>query len=165
MKLNQYIYNVNYQVHEEDLCALEIRSLFNLQLEGKVFFSSKELDPSISPFLKTRLEIIYKTSSFSDIIELIKKDKITSHDFVVKYLELFSGDPYIKKRRELCKGIGLIVQGFPSFTSPKTTFGISFYKGNWYFGILVANNNKWKAQINKTVTIYVGDLIKKSFHT
>ncbi|QZY56838.1 TRM11 family SAM-dependent methyltransferase [Crassaminicella profunda] len=149
MKLNQYIYNVNYQVQEEDLCALEIRSLFNFHLEGKVFFSSKEVEPSISPFLKTRLKIIYKTSSFSDIIELIKKDKITSQDFVVKYLELFSGDPYIKKRKELCKEIGLVVEGFPSFTSPKTTFGISFYKGSWYFGILVANNSEWKAHNTK----------------
>ena len=149
MKLNQYIYNVNYQVHEEDLSALEIRSLFNFQLEGKVFFSSKEVEPSISPFLKTRLEIIYKTTSFLDIIELIKKDKITADDFVVKYLELSSEDPYIKNSRELCKEIGLIVQGEPSFTSPKITFGISFYKGNWYFGILVANNTKWKAHNTK----------------
>lgn len=149
MKLNQYIYNVNYQVYEEDLCALEIRSLFNYNLDGKVFFSSKQVDPSISPFLKNRLEIIYKTSSFSDIIELIIKDKITSHDFIVKYLELFSGDPYVKKRKEICKEIGLRIQGFPSFSSPKTTFGITFYKGSWYFGILVANNPKWKEHNTK----------------
>jgi len=149
MKLNQYIYNVNYQVHEEDLCALEVRSLFNIELEGKVFFENKQIDPSISPFLKNRLEIIYKTSSFSDIIELIEKNKITSHDFKVKYLELFSGDPYLKKRRELCKEVGLRIQGFPSFSSPKTTFGISFFKGCWYFGILVENNPIWKAHNRK----------------
>ncbi|GAA0178593.1 methyltransferase [Clostridium sediminicola] len=144
MNHNQYIYNVKYQVYEEDLCALEIRSLFNYNLDGKVFFSSKHIDPSISPFLKNRLEIIYKTSSLSEVIELIKKDKIKAHDFLVKYVELVSGDSYVKKRKEICKDVGFRIQGFPSFSAPKNTFGITFYQGSWYFGILVTNNPKWK---------------------
>ncbi len=149
MNLNKYLYNVNYPVYEKDLCALEIRSLFNYNLDGKVFFSNVQVDPSISPFLKNRLEIIYKASSFSDILELIKKEKIISEDFKVKYFELFSGDPYFKKRKEICKEIGLIIEGFPSFLSPKTTFGITFYEENWYFGILVTNNTEWKQHNTK----------------
>ena len=144
MKQNQYIYNVNYQYHEEELCALEIKSLFNFHLEGKVFFSSKQVDPSISPFLKNRLEIIYKTSSFLEITQLIEKDKIASHHFIVKYLELLSDDLSFKKRREICKEVGLRIDGEPSFSSAENTFGISFYKGSWYFGILVANNSIWR---------------------
>ncbi len=146
---NQYIYNLSYPDYEEDLCALEVKSLFNLSLDGKVFFSSKQVDPSISPYLKQRLEIAYRTSSFSDIIELLEKNTITLNDFKVEYLKLFSDDPYAKKRKELCKEVGFRIQGFPSFTSPKTTFGITFYKDNWYFGVLAKNNRKWKKHNSK----------------
>ncbi len=45
-------------------------------MKGKVFFLSIQIEPSISPFLKDSLEIIYKTSYFLDIIELITKDKV-----------------------------------------------------------------------------------------
>jgi tRNA G10 N-methylase Trm11 len=147
--MNQYIYNVKYRVYEEDLCALEVKALFNYRLEGKTFFSDKEIDPAISPFLRNRLKIIHKNSSLSCIIELVKKNKIVSNDFIVKYVELLNDDPFVKKRREICKDLGLEIAGIPSFNDPKTTFGITFYKGSWYFGILVVNNLKWKEHIRK----------------
>ncbi|WP_461206309.1 TRM11 family SAM-dependent methyltransferase [Clostridium sp. DL1XJH146] len=149
MNFNQYMYNVNYRIYEKELCALELRSLFNYNLEEKIFFSNKRINPSSSPFIKNRLEIIYKTSSFSDILKLIKKDKVKAKDFKVVYLEILRDDPYFKKRKEISKEIGLIIEGFPSFSSPEIVFGITFYKENWYFGILLANNAIWKEHNKK----------------
>ena len=37
-KENKYFYVVNYPQYEKELCKLEIKSLFNLELEGKTFF-------------------------------------------------------------------------------------------------------------------------------
>ncbi|SHH76764.1 TRM11 family SAM-dependent methyltransferase [Clostridium grantii] len=146
---NEYIYNVNYQVYEKDLCVLEIKSLFNCSIQDKVFFSNKEVNPYISPFLKNRLKIIYKTSCFLDILEFVENEKITAQDFMVKYLELFTGDNNAKKGKEISKKIGLRITGFPCFSNPKTIFGVTFYKGIWYFGTLVSNNSKWKEHNSK----------------
>lgn len=149
MQHSKYIYNVNYQVHEDDLCELEMKSLFNVELKNKVFLSDIEMNPSISPFIRNRLKIIYKTSSFAEIISLIETDGIKSEDFMVKYFELSTGDENFKKRREICKEIGLRINGFPCYTRPKTTFGISNYEGGWYFGVLVSNDSKWREHNNK----------------
>jgi len=144
----KYIYNMNYQVNEKDLCQLELRSLFKLNVEGKVFFSEIKVDPTLSPFLKNRLEILYKTTTFSEIVDLLEKSPIIIDDFKVKYLKLTDDDPHNHNRRELCKELGLKIQGVAKLSSAKTSFGISFYEGNWYFGELVNNTRKW--QVHQT---------------
>ncbi len=149
MKTERFIYNLNYPIYEKESCEIEVRSLFKFDLKEKVFFESSKVHPSVSPFLKNRLEIIYKASTFLDIIELIMKDKIAASDFLVKYVELGKDDPHFKKRREYCKAIGLIIEGCPCYTSPKITFGITFYKGNWYFGKLAERSLYWKEHNKK----------------
>ena len=88
-----------------------MRALFKFDLKEKVFFESRKIHPSISPFLKSRLEIIYKASTFLELVELITKDKIAASDFMVKYMELGIDDPHYTKRREYCKAIGLAIEG------------------------------------------------------
>ncbi len=149
MKAERFIYNLNYPIYEKESCEIEVRSLFKFDLKEKVFFENRKVHPSVSPFLKNRLEIIYKASTFLEIIELIKKDKVAASDFKVKYVELEKDDPHFKKRREYCKAIGLIIEGFPCFAAPKNTFGITVYKGNWYFGKLVERSLYWKVHKNK----------------
>lgn len=144
MQEKQYIYNVNYQGTDKDICSLEVKSLFDLDLDDKVFITDKKIDPSISPYLKNRLDVMYKTETFDEIIKNIEVNLIDADEFKVKYLELTMDDPHFKNRRELCKEIGLRVTGYPSYKTPKITFAISFYDGFWYLGVLNPNNNKWK---------------------
>lgn len=149
MTNSKYLYNITFQDYEEELCNFEVRSLFNINLNSKVFFSNKELSPSISPFIRNRLEVIYKTSTFVEIVKLIIKDELVSHEFKVKYLQLHKDDPNIENSNNLCKELGLVIHGFPSFKSPKTVFGVTYYEGSWYFGILETNNSLWKAHKKK----------------
>jgi tRNA G10 N-methylase Trm11 len=146
------MYNLNYPTYEKESCEIEVRSLFGFDLKEKVFFENRKVHPSVSPFLKNRLEIIYKASAFPEIIEAIKKDRMAASDFKVKYVELEKNDPHFKKRREYCKAIGLIIEGFPCFAAPKNTFGIAFYKGNWFFGKLTARSLYWKVHKNKPIS-------------
>ncbi len=157
MKTERFIYNLNYPIYEKESCEIEVRSLFKFDLKEKVFFENRKVHPSVSPFLKNRLEIIYKASTFLEIIESTTKDKIAASDFMVKYVELEKNDPHFKKRREYCKEIGLIIEGFPCYTAPKNTFGITFYKGNWYFGKLAERSTYWKAH-NKKPNTYSSSL-------
>lgn len=139
----QYIYSLNYQFNERDLCALEMKYLFNSNFHEKIVFSNKKIEPSLSPFIKKRLEVIYKVKSFNEIIEHLEKSPILINDFKVKYLKLSDNDTHFKNRRSICKEVGLRFKGMPCFTDPKTTYGISFYEENWYFGEMVENNGSW----------------------
>ncbi|WP_414733920.1 TRM11 family SAM-dependent methyltransferase [Acetobacterium carbinolicum] len=149
MKTERFIYNLNYPIYEKESCEIEVRALFQCDLKEKVFFESRKVHPSISPFLKSRLEIIYRTSTFLELIELIAKDKITASDFMVKYMELGIADPHFKKRRAYCKAIGLVIEGLACYTSPKILFGITFCQGNWYFGKLTEKSINWKKHNQK----------------
>jgi len=140
----EYIYNFNYQFNEKELCVLEVKSLLGMELDHKVSFSNVKVDPSVSPFLKNRLEIIYKATSFDDLMEFVEKSAMTFDEYKVKYLKLFNDDPYFKERRVLCKKVGLEIGGVASFKSPKTCIGISFYEGSWYLGFLIENSRKWQ---------------------
>lgn len=144
MKNNNYIYNVNYQTNEKELCEIEVRALFDTNLEDKIFFSNKKVDPSISPFLKNRFEIIYKTKTFKEILDLLDANLIESPGFCVKYLDLDTESLRFTEKRELCKEIGLRIWGAPSFDAPKKIFGISKLKEHWYFGVIFETNPTWK---------------------
>ena len=149
MKAERFIYNLNYPSYEKESCEIEVRALFKFDLKEKVFFESRNVHPSISPYLKSRLEIIYKASTFLELVELITKDKIAASDFMVKYMEWGIDDPPFAKRREYCKAIGLVIEGSACYNSPKIIFGITFYKENWYFGKLTEKSPNWKKHNKK----------------
>ena len=149
MKTEQFIYNLNYPVKEKELCELEVRSLFNFDLKEKVFFESRKIHPSVSPFLKNRLEIMYKAATLLEIVELVTEAKIEAPDFMVKYLELEENELLLKNRRENCKEVGLKIGGYPCYKAPKYLFGLTFYKENWYFGELVERSLQWKVHNKK----------------
>lgn len=146
---DEYIYNVNYQEYEAELCALELRALFDLKFENKAMVTNTALMPSISPFIKNRLQVIHKTTTFDELIKALEDDPYSTKDFMVQYLVLEDVDPYYKNRRDLCKDIGMTFNSGPSFTAPKVVYGLSFYNGNWYFGILLSNEGDWRTHNDK----------------
>lgn len=140
----KYIYNVNYQDTDQELSALEIKALFGIELKDKVFMTTQKKDPSISPFLKNRFDIMYEENSFEKIIDLIEKDRLDADNFNVVYLKLMENDAHFTDKKRYCKEVGLRIINFPNYINPKITFAISFYKGLWYLGILNKNNCDWK---------------------
>ena len=109
---------------------MELRSLFGFKLEKNIFFSDKNYEPSISPFIRNKLNIMYKTSTFEELLLLIEEDKIISPGFFVKYMDLVNDDPHIKKRRHYCKEIGFKINSFPSFKIQKQLLVLYVMKKN-----------------------------------
>jgi tRNA G10 N-methylase Trm11 len=148
----QYLYNLNHPDYEEELCALEVKSIFNIRLLDKVFFENKKVNPSISPFLKNRLKIMFSCDTFNEMIQSVIDAEINATDFLVKYVRLYKNDPPFKMRRKYCKDLGYLINGDPLFTEPKTIFGITCYNDVWYFGQLIENDSKWKTHNDKPYT-------------
>lgn len=149
MKPIQYIYNVNYDIHETSLCALEVKALFNHELKDKVFLSNLSVNPSISPFLKNRFEVLYKAESFDEIVAYVASKKIDTPDFMVKYIQLEQDDPHFKNRRVLCKEVGLLFISYASYENPKVIYAITYYNNHCYLGILTENDGLWREHNNR----------------
>jgi len=152
MEDKKYLYVINYPVYEKDLCMLEMRTLFNKEADEKILISERKFDPSNSPFIKKRLEIIYEKDTFEEILEEIEKKKIKQEGFKAEYLRLETGNIPYNDRLQCIREIGLRVIGFPNMTDPTLMLGVTKYKDKWLFGISVTNDYKWKAHDNKPCT-------------
>lgn len=150
--IKKYLYVINYPVYERDLCMMEMRTLFDDTPEDKVLISEREFNPSNSPFIKRRLEILYEKDTFEEILRELEKAQIRMEGFKAEYLRLESGNIPYEERLKSVREIGLRVIGFPSMTAPKIRLGITKYREKWLFGICVNNDYRWKEHDNKPCT-------------
>lgn len=151
-EIKKYLYVINYPVYERDLCMMEMGTLFDDLPEDKVLISEREFNPSNSPFIKKRLEILYERDTFEEILRELEEVQIRMEEFKAEYLRLESGNIPYEERLKSVREIGLRIIGFPSMTAPKIRFGITKYKEKWLFGICVNNDYKWKEHDNKPCT-------------
>lgn len=145
----KYLYSFKYDYHHEALCKLESRQLFNAEPQNKILFSSTKIDSSISPFIKTRLEILHSNKSYDSLLNFIEEQKIKVEGFSVEYL-LLDNDPAERpERRQRQKDIGCLIEGFPNFEKPTVLYSICRLHGIWHFGILTKQDTKWHEHNNK----------------
>ena len=149
-KFPKHLYIVNYPTPEEELCHLEMKVVFGKELKDKMLFSDIKFNSSNSPFIKTRLDIIYEKDSVEEILEEIKKDKNIYNNFKLEYVRLNSLDnvPY-EERLKIIKEISMNIQGCHNFKNPEFSFGITKVDDKWLFGIDNKNDYKWHSHDNK----------------
>lgn len=152
MENKHYLYNFNYHEYEMSLCAIELRTLFGEDMSEKVFISKVMEDPSVSSYLKNRLEISVQADSFEELLMGIETDEDLVFGRRIEYLQLMSDDPYVGQKKDYYRKIAeclykrtdeVVSQEY--YTKVSDLYGITFYKGKWYFGSLLKNNNKWLA--------------------
>ena len=143
MQIYKYIYSFNYENNEKELCKLESRYIFNNEEKDKLLFSDKIVEPSSSAFIKRRIEIITFSNDYSVLINSIKKENIHIEGFKVEYL-VFEGDTteYTDRLKRL-RDIGYSIEGIHDYYNPTITYALCYYKGTWYFGVLIKNNLDW----------------------
>lgn len=143
-----YLYKINYPGYEEDLCKIEMRALFKKNIDEKNFFSTIPLKPSISPFIRSRIEILKSADGLEGIVDWITETNFESEDFLVNYMTL--GDTVSStKKKSICREIGYVIGGDVSFKQPKNIFGITCYQDKWYFGLYTENKMDWLNHNNK----------------
>lgn len=157
LKLNKendmnYLYVINYPVYEKDLCMMEMRALFGMESEDKVIMSEREFNPSHSPFIKKRLDVIYEEDTLEEVLEKLEATPIHMDGFKGEYLRLEEGNVTYEERLRSLREIGQRVVGVPSMTDPKGIIGVTKYRGKWYLGICQNNDYRWNEHDNKPCT-------------
>lgn len=140
---HSYIYSFNYDSHHSELCRLESRQIFDEEERHKLLFSNIKVDPSISPFIKTRFEIISSAENYTELLKNVQKENIHIAGFKAEYLVLEGDTTVYPERLEKLRDIGYSIQGKPDYYSPSIIYAICYYKNVWHFGILLKNNPEW----------------------
>ncbi|MCG7342572.1 RNA methyltransferase [Sporosarcina sp. ACRSL] len=137
---------------EHDLCRLEMRAFFGYDSPSNVIRSNVKIDPSRSPFMKERLEVLF---SGNDIDELIRQaaEFVTHKTFKVTCLNSIALDTTAKlrqpERRSMVRQIGEAIQGEAELLEPEVNFGIVLLEGIWHFGILQESEPIWRYHMKK----------------
>ncbi|MDX1771108.1 MAG: RNA methyltransferase [Planococcaceae bacterium] len=146
-RTGDYIYTYAYKPDEESLCYLEMRSLFGEDTQTKVIKSTYDINPSRSPFIKERIEVLFEGNELSDIlkqVEVVDMGELTFKVLFVKINDLASTEKVeYKQKREIEREIGLIIEGDADVHHPNITFGLVPFKGKWYFGLYEKNEAVW----------------------
>ncbi len=138
-----YLYTFKYDYHHSELCKLESRQLFNTEVKDNALFSNIKVDPSISPFIRQRIELISSSEDYAELLNKIKEKNISVEGFKIEYLILSDDTTDFDERRVKLKDIGTIIKGEADYKTPSVTYTVCLLKDTWYFGILTKHNINW----------------------
>lgn len=150
---DDYLYTYGWHSDEESLCQLEMRAFFDFDAEINVLFSNQRISPSRSPFMKERLQIIYRGKTVDEIVEQVKNLSIGEDTFKVismNHYQISSIEKFkLKERQKVMKKVGLAINGVPDLDNPTHRFGLVFIDGIWYFGLYEKNEPVWHYHMKK----------------
>ena len=139
-----FIYNYAYPGEEKELCALEMRSFFGEDTESSILESTLKIDPSRSPFMRGRMDVILEGEKLEDLIEQVKKIELNASTFKVMYVKV-SGPEKVdfEERRRIERKVGLQIPGEPELVNPDVLFGIMNVNERWVFGEYHSSEAVW----------------------
>lgn len=144
-----FLYFINYQDNERELCKMEMRCLFNREINEKYFFSDIDINASKSPFIKSKIKIIYSDESLDRMVRKIKEDNLSYDDFKVSYVKSEQGDVQYEDRLEATRKIGFVVNGYPDMHKPRNPLAVTKINVLWIFGEYERNDFKWQKHNDK----------------
>lgn len=137
-----YLYIINYNFNEEQLCKMEMKYLFNFVPDNKYFLSDIDVDENRSPFIKARIKIIAKADTIEELKNIIIKDKISYDNFKIKYIEL-EGEMSLTLKHRIEDVIGNAVIGEAKIHNPDITLSVVNYNNIWIIGEYKKNIGLW----------------------
>ncbi len=149
MPNNSYLYTFKYNHHYRDLCRLESTQIFGEEEKDNLLFSNIKVEPSISPFIKSRFDVILSARNYSELLKSVAQQNIHQEGFKAEYLVLEGDATGYRDRLAQLKDIGYRIEGEPDYYHPSVIYSICHYQDIWYFGILIKHNPDWQKHKDK----------------
>ena len=141
---NRRIYLYEYACHEDEreLCALELRTLFETKLSPGFLRSERNIDPSRSPFIRGKLTIEYTAPTLEALAEQAGRIELGGETFKLRYMEAEGGADYEEKRR-IERVAGASIRGRADMKNPDRLYGIAYADGLWRLGRFAQSEAVW----------------------
>lgn len=150
---NHYIYTYVHHPDEYEICRMEMRAFFGRDTDVNYLFSEVKIDPSRSPFIEERLDVLYAHKDLDSLKELITQLAIEEKTYKViclNKMEMAENKKIEHKaRRQLEREIGLLLDGEPDLDNPQHLYGIIRLDGVWYFGPYTKSESVWRKHKDK----------------
>ncbi|WLR50819.1 RNA methyltransferase [Bacillus tianshenii] len=124
-----------------------MRSLFGMDSNGGLLESTRKIDPSRSPFIKERLDVVVKGDSLQELIDRVGRLPASEATFKVRLIqssELGSHEKIrFQERRKIEREVGLHIPGTADLHQPDQLFGVIKMDGSWVFGPYIESEPVW----------------------
>ncbi|RKL66102.1 RNA methyltransferase [Salipaludibacillus neizhouensis] len=143
-EVKQSIYTYSYTKEERFICKLEMRAFFGFDSESNILETSVQVDPSRSPFMKERLDVLAEGSSIEEIIKKTEHIIFKEKTIKVVFIKNPSGESRsFSDRRDIEREVGFYLQGDVDLKEPEQLLGIMNLNGKWLFGALFLSESVW----------------------
>jgi tRNA G10 N-methylase Trm11 len=146
-KLNAFIYITASNENERSLCKLEMRTLFGVEPGFNLVESPIRIEPSRSPFIKARIEVLFKGNSIGEIGELAKTIELDGSTFKVVVIDHddpgSNGKIEYGDKRAIEREIGLRIRGKAEMRNPDRVYGVVRLGDQWRMGMLTQGEAIW----------------------
>lgn len=141
--LGPYIYTFNYHENDRELCGMELRALFGKDPDSNLYMESdRRLDPSRSPFLSQRIDVLLSGDSPEEIIDQVPALELDGKTFKVVYVKSGIKRSY-EEQRELERRVGARIRGTAEMRNPEITFALLSANDGWHLGRSVPSEAVW----------------------
>jgi len=144
-RLTDYLYTYAFHEDEQDLCFLEMRSLFGTDSDSKQKYihTPRCIHPNRSPFIKERVEILYEAPCLEELLLLIEGYHIMG-TFKVVFIDCHLDEKMsFDNRRSIERTVGLRVRGAASLKNPTQLLAVVRTNHNWIFGTYLKSESIW----------------------
>lgn len=149
----EFIYTYAFTEDERSLCYMEMRAFFGTETKRNILKSSTKVDPSRSPFIKERIDVLYEADSITDLINQASHIELENSTFkviLVKINDLEGSEKFgHDSRRKIERDIGMEIKAEADFHNPDFIFGVITLGGRWYFGYYHKSEAIWLRHLNK----------------
>ncbi|WP_330994751.1 TRM11 family SAM-dependent methyltransferase [Rossellomorea vietnamensis] len=123
--------------------------MFGESSESGILESTVKIDPSRSPFIRERLEVISEAAGFEGLLK-----EIQGLDAVDGFKVVFVQNPDadrvgFKKLRKIEKEVGLHLKGEAELVNPDIWYGVIKTNERWVFGCYKKNEAVWLHHVKK----------------
>lgn len=143
----EWIYTFAYTEDEKELSHMEMRALFGTDTEQKILKTAHGIDPSRSPFIKERIEVLFEAAELAGILEQAAQVDMDTATFKVIFLKInglaLADKVDYGEKRDIERQIGAVITGRADVHNPDITFGLIPFGDRWYFGKYSQSESVW----------------------
>ncbi len=145
-----YLYFINPRRDQEQLCRMEMKSIFGVDITTKLYFSDTYINPKRSVYIKGYIDILYQ---FKDIEKMKQKaidDNLSFEKYKIRYHKSSDHVKYDTWIHAL-KVIGSNIIGEFAIQDPLIDLVMTRINGVWIFGKFTKGNEEWMERISKPI--------------
>lgn len=148
-----YLYTYAWQLGEHDLCRLEQRMFFGKDTADNVLVSDVCIEPSRSPFMRERIDVLFIEDTLDCLCERVKTLNLVGQTFKITHFndKELAVKPKIARpeRNRMLRIVADCVDAEPDLDHPDIEFALLFSHNQYYFGKVVHGEAVWLRHMHK----------------